>query len=117
MNTHEDKSYFKMFSNQLNILLWKNFLLQKRYGIGTLIEILLPAVFAIILLPIRTIVKSQQIKNDTTFIPFSVDTFYPNFKFDSLNIGYAPNNSERLSKIMKTVSSNFKLKLMGLICI
>jgi hypothetical protein len=70
-NPKVSKGGFKSDIKQLFLLIWKNYSLQKRSIISTAFEILIPALFAIILLPIRTIVKSQQFVNDTVYEPFS----------------------------------------------
>jgi hypothetical protein len=72
------KSGFKSDMKQLVLLVWKNYCLQKRSIISTMFEIFIPALFAIILLPIRTIVKSQQFTNDTAYEPFSFNKFPAN---------------------------------------
>ena len=61
--------------NQLKLLLWKNYALQKRSVIGTILELAVPALFAIILLPIRTIIKSNDHPLDSNFTAFSPHSF------------------------------------------
>ena len=123
--------------NQLNLLLWKNFNLQKRSIIATILEICVPALFALILLPIRKLVKSNHILNDTTYPifninqfdpqllpeqPSSLDYFFNNFlglneRASLWDFAYQPNNSDLVNNAMKKVGErlvnvycNFLLK-------
>lgn len=126
---------FKKNFNQLGLLLWKNYVLQKRSIIGTILELLLPAFFAIILLPIRGIVKSNNLANDTLYRPFSLDPFptglkpeYSVFnrhlsKDDLLSgkinlkaeekwcLGYAPQNNSLVNDIMLNVGRLYSSNL------
>ena len=116
---------------QLKLLLWKNFLISKRSKIGTLMEIIVPTIFVMILLPIRTIVKSEYFPNDTYFREFdfnqlpneltpqapfglrnristSKDTAALQWKF-----AYQPNSSELANRIMLKVGSNLGMDIVG----
>jgi hypothetical protein len=114
---------------QLKLLLWKNYILQRRSILGTILELAVPALFAIILLPIRNIVDSDRILVSTVYDSFSVDRLPPDLlpksaidklKHDNdLNsnfsrqytveagenwcFGYWPNNSKLLENVMKRV--------------
>lgn len=119
--------------NQLVLLLWKNSKLQSRSVISTVLEIAVPALFAIILLPIRTIVNSDRYLNDTVYPSFTINQIpddlvpsqfflYQNeFKMNPVDysekgwswpFAYQPNNSLKLDKIMRQVAQdlNFQLK-------
>jgi hypothetical protein len=118
--------------NQLNLLLWKNFNLQKRAFIATILEICVPALFALILLPIRKLVKSNHILNDTTYPIFNINQFDPELipqqpsssdyflkNFLGLNekgalwdFAYQPNNSDLVNNAMKRLDP----KLVNLYC-
>ena len=54
------------------LLIWKNFLLQKRKVLVTIVEITLPAIFALILIGIRQRVQAQPYPNITTWPGFGV---------------------------------------------
>ena len=127
MNNNKQNS--SKWFNQLVLLLWKNARLQMRSPIGLLLGITVPALFAIILLPIRSIVSSDKV-NDTYYKPFSIEDFpaslKPNqsyvfsqnlFKLDLLknnwiwSFSYAPNNSAKKDSIMKSVALDLNLKL------
>ncbi len=111
--------------NQLGLLLWKNIKLQRRSLVGTLLEIFVPALFAIILLPIRQIVKSDQYRNDTTYRAFSLEMLPGDLtphdtnrqvdsdSFDDLQwcFGYQPNNSTLLNAIMAQVAENLDFEM------
>ena len=94
---------------QLWLLLWKNFLLQKRSVIGTILELTIPAVFAIILLPIRSIVKSDPKLNDTTYERFPVNSLDEYLVNQSFSFAYHPNNNTFLDDTMKTMANTLKL--------
>lgn len=114
---------------QIWLLLWKNYSLQKRSIVSTLLELAVPALFAVILIPIRKIVKSDQYLNDTTFPAFSFnalpddllpsDEFFSNYnRYLNMNITHSNNlrdglwtfayqpNTTMLNKIMKKVSKD-----------
>ena len=63
----------------------------------------MPAIFVIILLPIRTIVNSDQRTNFTTYKSFGLNMFDLPFIFKNFSFGYYPNNSELISNITKKV--------------
>lgn len=63
--------------SQFRLLLWKNWVLQKRRKVLTVFQILLPAAFAIILLLIRMRVKSNFVADPTIWESFRADTTLP----------------------------------------
>ena len=99
------------FSKQLSLLIWKNFKLQTRSKIGTFLEFVVPAIFAIILLPIRTIVDSDLYANDTVYEPFNVSNLpppaNPELPLPRL-IGFSPNDS-KVIQIMEKVAADLNL--------
>lgn len=114
------KTYPKWL-NQLGLFLWKNFKLQLRSVLSTLLEISVPAIFAIILLPVRTTVNTDSYLNNTVYPAFEVNNLptglVPTFRFAAKNslpqwaFGYQPNNSSNIDKIMVMVASKLNLQL------
>jgi hypothetical protein len=117
----------KVYKSQLNLLLWKNYKLQIRSIVGLLLEILVPALFAIILLPIRRIVKSEINPKDKVYDPFDVDLLPPdlvpnvsvfrtqnfaNFKSGLWCFGFQPNN-DFTNLIMNNFARRLSLDLHG----
>ena len=97
---------------QLNLLLWKNSKLQIRSIIGLIIELTVPALFAIILLPIRTIVNADLKSESTEYNSFDINTI----KLTNTNkkvIAYQPGDSIFLKEIMQSVGKNLKFELAG----
>ncbi|XP_062570055.1 phospholipid-transporting ATPase ABCA3-like [Saccostrea cucullata] len=77
---------------QFVLLLWKNWLLQKRKACVTVFEIVLPIVFAVILVCIRLIAKNETITDPTIWPPFQPnDVFLTGVKNVIL---YSPNTTE-----------------------
>lgn len=110
------KSNFKQFG----LLTWKNYVIQKRSIFALILELVLPALFAAILLPIRGIVKSEIYPNDTIFNEFEVTNLpYLNRPrvADQWYIGYSPNISfsEQIMQNVATKLSNpfVRLSLIG----
>lgn len=66
---------------KFRLLLWKNYVLQKRHKIQTVMELLVPLFFTAVLVSIRGIVSSDN-KGDTYYEPFDVadqmNTVVPN---------------------------------------
>ncbi|CAF0888563.1 unnamed protein product [Brachionus calyciflorus] len=123
-------SEFKTNANQISLLLWKNYALQKRSVLSTILEILVPTLFVIILLPIRRIVKSDQFPNNTVYDSFTVDKLpdqlIPNFDDEKIlrkrdiesNVGlwtivYQPLNVEIIENIMKKVEKELEVNIIG----
>jgi ATP-binding cassette subfamily A (ABC1) protein 3 len=58
-------------SRQFLLLLWKNWILQKRRVVVTCLEIFLPAFFSLILIFVRSKVDSTDVVNATSWNAFS----------------------------------------------
>jgi len=109
------KSNFK----QLGVLLWKNYVLQKRSIVGLILEILLPMLFAIILLPIRSIVQSTNYSSDTNYDAFQLNQYpsilpkTPSYPAQKWFIGFTPSNNAILNQTMNTVASKCNFTAYG----
>lgn len=113
---------FKSNLKQIGLLSWKNYTIQKRSLIALLLEILLPALFAVVLLPIRGLVKSTNYPNDTIYSSFSVNQLpflkFPKAQINQWYIGYTPVNNqyvnETMLQLINKLSGPFtKLNLKG----
>lgn len=60
-------------ANHFFLLLWKNYLLQKRKVVVTILEIGIPTLFAIILILIRQRVSSDKISSPTRWKEFALN--------------------------------------------
>ena len=60
---------------QFGLLLWKNWLLQKRRVVVTIFQIIIPVLFAVVLLGIRALVDSNFVEYPTTWESFEASTF------------------------------------------
>ncbi len=113
--TDKKDSNIKTALNQLSLLLWKSFVIQMRSPISTILELVVPAFFALILLPIRHTIKTHIISNDTTFKSFSLDLDFPADTpvWTDSTFGYYPNTSKFVNDIMLRTSeklNEFKYK-------
>ncbi|XP_012941784.1 ATP-binding cassette sub-family A member 3 [Aplysia californica] len=94
------------FGSQLKLLLWKNWLLQKRKICVSIFEVILPILFACIILAIRALVEVDDVTQPTTYPPTSTvlaSTYFPT----NMVLGYAPSNSET-DKVMTTAGDLFQ---------
>lgn len=69
----------KMASNwdKFRLLMWKNFLLQYRHKIQTIVEIMVPVLFSVILILIRSIVSPDVFPDSVHYKPFEINTLKP----------------------------------------
>uniref|UniRef100_F6USW1 ABC transporter domain-containing protein n=1 Tax=Ciona intestinalis TaxID=7719 RepID=F6USW1_CIOIN len=99
---------------QFCLLFWKNFVLQKRRPIATVIELLLPLLFAVLLVIIRQEVDVTNYPNITTWREFSVNNL-PEFPYsvvpedEHFNIAYVPNNIQGIHDVMDSVKTRLKV--------
>ncbi|KAJ8301077.1 hypothetical protein KUTeg_020064 [Tegillarca granosa] len=97
------------FGSQLLLLLWKNFVLQKRKICVTVFEILMPIFFAFLLLVIRILVSNTDVTTDTVWTSFTVDSQQPPSLIKS-RVLYAPNQlavTNLMSTVKTDLGSNF----------
>ena len=62
---------------KFGLLLWKNYILQKRHKVQTVVEIAVPVCFSALLVLIRFLVSSDTIDEPTTFYPFRPGQLVP----------------------------------------
>lgn len=70
---YEDRKMANSF-DKFRLLMWKNFLLQYRHKFQTVAEILVPVLFSVILILIRSIVDPDLYPNKTTYNSFDIST-------------------------------------------
>uniref|UniRef100_A0A3B4BB98 Uncharacterized protein n=1 Tax=Periophthalmus magnuspinnatus TaxID=409849 RepID=A0A3B4BB98_9GOBI len=93
---------------QLRLLVWKNYLQQKRKILVTLIEILLPLLFSGILIGLRQRVPNSTFPNATVYGSFQVDSL-PHPLLHLMQLAYVPHNSSVVRQVAEDVRANLKL--------
>ena len=101
------------FFSQLRLLLWKNLLLQKRKVAVSIFEVLLPVLFAAIILTIRSVVPQNRFHNATIYdgpIPADGVDFYLHTPGGEMEVGFTPNT--RLTKrLMDSVATDLAIAI------
>uniref|UniRef100_A0AAG5D3R1 ABC transporter domain-containing protein n=1 Tax=Anopheles atroparvus TaxID=41427 RepID=A0AAG5D3R1_ANOAO len=87
------------------LLLWKNWILQKRHYIQTLFEVLIPVLCCSILLLVRGLVDPEYVDSNTVFEPLKTDrvthlTGLPSDQRFDFQLAYSPRN-ELLEQIVQ----------------
>lgn len=59
---------------KLRLVLWKNWLLQWRHKVQTVIELLMPVVSVLILIMMRSLISIRDIDENTMYQPVSIDS-------------------------------------------
>uniref|UniRef100_A0A8C9ZNJ8 ATP binding cassette subfamily A member 3 n=1 Tax=Sander lucioperca TaxID=283035 RepID=A0A8C9ZNJ8_SANLU len=93
---------------QFGLLVWKNYLQQKRQILVTLVEILLPLLFSGILIVLRQKVPFKDYPNATVYESYAVDTL-PSSLFHSLQLAYVPGNSSVVRQVAEEVRGSLAL--------
>lgn len=62
---------------KFRLLMWKNYLIQYRHPIQTVLEIIIPILFSIFLIGIRSIVLPEVVSNNTFYQLFAINTLRP----------------------------------------
>ncbi|MED6284737.1 hypothetical protein CHARACLAT_022036, partial [Characodon lateralis] len=93
---------------QFGLLVWKNYLQQKRQILVTLVEILLPLLFSGILIVLRQKVPFQDYPNATIYESFAVNILPKHF-LRELQLGYVPSNSSVVRKVAEDVRASLSL--------
>ncbi|XP_035035732.2 phospholipid-transporting ATPase ABCA3 [Hippoglossus stenolepis] len=92
-------------ARQFGLLVWKNYLQQKRQILVTLVEILLPLLFSGILIVLRQKVPFEDYPNATVYGSYTVDAL-PTF-LQRLQLAYVPGNSS----VVRQVAENVRVRL------
>ncbi|KAL7979133.1 hypothetical protein Chor_015157 [Crotalus horridus] len=103
---------------QFGLLLWKNYILQKRKILVTLIEVCLPLLFAAILIGLRHRVHSVNHPNATLYHSKQVDRL-PSFfhRWHSgvpWELAYVPSNNTAVESIAEAVEKALEINIKGL---
>lgn len=93
---------------QFGLLVWKNYLQQKRQILVTLVEILLPLLFSGILIALREKVPSKVYPNATYYQSFGVDTL-PNTILHFMQLAYVPSNSSVVRQVAEDVRETLRI--------
>ncbi|KAM6914527.1 phospholipid-transporting ATPase ABCA3 [Lycodopsis pacificus] len=93
---------------QFGLLLWKNYLQQKRQILVTLVEILLPLLFSGILIVLRQKVPFKDYPNATVYESYTVDVL-PNVLYRGLQLAYVPSTSSVVRQLSEDVRRSLKL--------
>ena len=84
------------FGRQVGLLLWKNFVLQKRKICVSIFEIILPVFFAALMLLLRALVSKDEVDKPTVYPRFDItDRLHTIFQNPNRSyiILYTPNNT------------------------
>ncbi|KAM4530271.1 phospholipid-transporting ATPase ABCA3 isoform 1-T1 [Odontesthes bonariensis] len=93
---------------QFGLLVWKNYLQQKRQILVTLVEILLPLLFSGILIVLRQKVPFKDYPNATIYESYAVD-YLPKPFLRSLQLAYVPHNSSVVRQVADDVRTSLSL--------
>uniref|UniRef100_A0A6I8PBH8 ATP binding cassette subfamily A member 3 n=1 Tax=Ornithorhynchus anatinus TaxID=9258 RepID=A0A6I8PBH8_ORNAN len=92
---------------QFSLLLWKNFTLQKRQVLVSLVEVSLPLLFAAILIALRLRVPSVGHPNITTYPSLDIDELPPFFQHPrpgvQWELAYVPSGSAAVREVAEAV--------------
>lgn len=93
---------------QFGLLVWKNYLQQKRQILVTLVEILLPLLFSGILIVLRQKVPFKDYPNATIYESYAVDALPKRF-LQHLQLAYVPGNSSVVRQVAEDVRGSLFL--------
>lgn len=63
--------------DKFRLLMWKNFKLQWRHKVQTIVEIAVPVLFNALLVLIRSLVEPEMYPNPTIYTPFNINSLDP----------------------------------------
>ncbi|XP_015215344.2 phospholipid-transporting ATPase ABCA3 isoform X1 [Lepisosteus oculatus] len=98
---------------QFRLLLWKNYIQQKRQILVTLVEIALPLLFAAILIILRQRVTSTIHPNATSYDRFSVSDIPWPLSWLSLQLAYIPGNVSAVRNVAVDVQKSLSTYSIG----
>ncbi|XP_029692140.1 ATP-binding cassette sub-family A member 3 [Takifugu rubripes] len=93
---------------QFGLLLWKNYLQQKRQILVTLVEILLPLLFTGVLIVLRQKVPVKDYPDATVYQSFSVSSL-PNEMLNRFQLAFVPRNSSVVRQVAEDVRGKLEL--------
>uniref|UniRef100_A0A8D2I8B3 ATP binding cassette subfamily A member 3 n=1 Tax=Urocitellus parryii TaxID=9999 RepID=A0A8D2I8B3_UROPR len=100
---------------QLALLLWKNYTLQKRKVLVTILELFLPLLFSGILIWLRLKIQSENVPNATVYPGQSIQELPLFFTFpppgDTWELAYIPSHSEAAKTITETVRKSLVINM------
>ncbi|CAL8274752.1 unnamed protein product [Lota lota] len=88
---------------QFGLLLWKNYLQQKRQLLVTVVEIVLPLLFASVLIALRQKVPFKNYPNATVYESFAVNFLPPPLLYRQWQLAYVPGNSSVVRQVAEDV--------------
>uniref|UniRef100_A0A3B5AVF2 Uncharacterized protein n=1 Tax=Stegastes partitus TaxID=144197 RepID=A0A3B5AVF2_9TELE len=91
---------------QFGLLVWKNYLQQKRQILVTLVEIILPLLFSGILIVLRQKVACKDFPNATVYESYAVDRLPGIFVMQHLQLAYVPGNSSVVRQVAEDVRTH-----------
>ncbi|XP_065780156.1 phospholipid-transporting ATPase ABCA3 isoform X3 [Muntiacus reevesi] len=100
---------------QLALLLWKNYTLQKRKVLVTLLELFLPLLFSGILIWLRLKIQSENVPNATLYPSQSIRELPLFFSFPppgaTWELAYIPSQSEAVRTVVENVQRSLVINL------
>ncbi|XP_056308561.1 phospholipid-transporting ATPase ABCA3-like, partial [Danio aesculapii] len=93
---------------QFGLLLWKNYIQQKRQILVTLVEIALPLLFSAILIVLRQKVSFTNYPNATHYQSFHLNGLPPLLCYQELQLAYVPANASVVQQIAWDVQQNLQ---------
>lgn len=93
---------------QFGLLLWKNYIQQKRQILVTLVEIALPLLFSAILIVLRQKVSFTNYPNATHYQSFPLNGLPPLLCYQQLQLAYVPANASVVQQIAQDVQQNLQ---------
>lgn len=106
-----------MSLKQFGLIVWKNWLLQKRKKVLTAFEIGVPILFGVVLVAIRPLVSMEQVDTLTTWDAFEIKDGLPSTipdhpSGDPWALAFSPNTSV-IQEVMRIAGSRLHMKTEG----